>query len=307
MSRIDRALRIREGGTGVVPSDSPAAQAGDASPLQQYDREERLAAIQRDLHEEPAVEVVEPKQPSKRPVKSIRSSRPVGASTDEDRQARLVTGNLSGVSIEQYRKLAAVLHDAQVDHGLNTVMITSALPGEGKTLTGVNLALTLTESYERRVLLIDADLRGPSLHQALNLANERGLSDALQDGQELSFIEVTTGLTVLCAGTPGPTPLAALTSKRMGEIVEQCAAQFDWVLIDTPPIGVLPDAQVLTRLVGAVLFVIGAGSTPAATVERAIAELGGPDAIFGVVLNRVDQRRIPDASYYGRYLAAPST
>ena len=199
-----------------------------------------------------------------------------------------------------------MLHDEQVESGLKTVMITSALPGEGKTLTAVNLALTLTESYERRVLVIDADLRGPSLHHALDLPNDRGLSDALQDGQELSFVEVSSGLTVLSAGTPGPTPLAGLTSKRMGEIVEQCAARFDWVLIDTPPVGVLPDAQVLTRLVGAVLFVIGAGSTPAATVERAIAELGGPDAIFGVVLNRVEERRIPDAGYYGRYLAAPS-
>ena len=90
----------------------------------------------------------------------------------------------------------------------------------------------------------------------------------------------------------------------MGEVLEECAARFDWVLIDTPPVGVLPDAQVLARLVGAVLFVIGAGSTPAATVERAVAELGGPDAIFGVVLNRVEERRIPDAGYYGRYRTA---
>ena len=78
------------------------------------------------------------------------------------------------------------------------------------------------------------------------------------------------------------------------------------MLIDTPPVGVLPDAQVLARLAGAVLFVVGAGSTPAETVERSIAELGGPDAIFGVVLNRVEERRIPDADYYGRYQAAPS-
>ncbi len=309
MSRIDRALRIHEGGTGVVPTDPPDAYAGDASSLQQYEREERIAVLQRDIQQEPAVEVVEPSNSSasSRPVRLRRHSRPLDAATEEDRQARLVTGSLSGVFLEQYRKLAAVLHDAQVQSGLKTVMITSALPAEGKTLTAVNLALTLTESYERRVLLIDADLRGPSLHHALNLANDRGLSDALQDGQELAFVEVSSGLTVLCAGTPGPTPLAGLTSRRMGEIVEQCAARFDWVLIDTPPIGVLPDAQVLTRLVGAVLFVVGAGSTPAATVERAIAELGGPDAIFGVVLNRVDERRIPDAGYYGRYLAAPST
>jgi len=185
MSRIDRALRIREGGTGAGPTDSPDAKAGDAPSLQQYDREERIAVIQREVREEPAVEVVEQRKPTSRPVRSTRPSRPVNAAADEDRKARLVTGNSSGVSIEQYRKLAAVLHDEQVESGLKSVMITSALPGEGKTLTAVNLALTLTESYERRVLLIDADLRGPSLHHALNLSNGRGLSDALQDGQEL--------------------------------------------------------------------------------------------------------------------------
>ena len=76
----------------------------------------------------------------------------------------------------------------------------------------------------------------------------------------------------------------------MGEVIEECAARFDWVLIDTSPVGVLPDAQVLARLVGGVLLVIGAGSTPAAAVERAVAEFGGPEAIIGTVLNRVEEQ-----------------
>ena len=90
----------------------------------------------------------------------------------------------------------------------------------------------------------------------------------------------------------------------MGEVLEECAARFDWVLVDTPPVGVLPDAQVLARLVGEVILVIGAGSTPAAAIERAVAELGGAEAISGTVLNRVDERRIPDADYYGQYEAS---
>ena len=305
MSRIDRALRIREGGTAALPTDPPDAQAGDTAPLQQYDREERIAVIQRDVREEPA-EVVEERPTASRRAGSTRPSPRVNASIDEEHRSRLVTATSSNVSIEQYRRLAAALHEEQVGSKLKSVMITSALPGEGKTLTALNLALTLTESYQRRVLLIDADLRGPSLHHALSLSNDRGLSDALADGQELSFVDVSSSLSVLCAGTPGPTPLAGLTSRRMEEILEQCAARFDWVLIDTPPVGVLTDAQVLARLAGAVLFVIGAGSTPAATVERSIAELGGPDAIFGLVLNRVDEHRIPDADYYDRYQPVPS-
>ena len=220
---------------------------------------------------------------------------------DADVQARLVTAATSTVSLEQYRRLATVLHEEQVRRQLKTVMITSALPQEGKTLTIVNLALTLSESYARRVLVIDADLRWPGVHTVLDIPNDRGLSEALRDGQqELSFVEVSSRLSVLTAGKPGPTPLAGLTSSRMAEVIETCAGRFDWVLIDTSPVGVLPDAQVLARLVGAVILVIGAGSTPAAAVERAIAEIG-PDSILGTVLNRVDERRVPQAGYYGKY------
>ena len=117
------------------------------------------------------------------------------------------------------------------------------------------------------------------------------------------LVEVSEGLTVLTAGSPGPAPLAGLISDRMREIITECEQRFDWVLIDTSPVGVLPDAQVLGRLVGAVILVIGAGSTPAETVERAVEELGGSDSIFGVVLNRVDERRIAGARYYGQYRA----
>jgi capsular exopolysaccharide synthesis family protein len=309
MSRIDRALRIRESGTAALPAGPPAAHAGGAPAIEQYDREERLAVMRepRHVHEEPAPAVIEPATQAPRGVDVVtQRSRPAHPSVGAHERSRLVTGTSSSVSIEQYRKLAAVLHDEQVQGGLKSVMITSALPGEGKTLTAVNLALTLAESYERRVLLIDADLRAPSLHHTLHISNDRGLGDALRHGHELSFVEVSSGLTVLCAGNPGRNPLAGLTSKRMEEILQHCAGQFDWVLVDTPPVGVLPDAQVLARLTGAVLFVIGAGSTPAPAVERSIAELGGPDAILGLVLNRVDERRIPEAGYYGRYEAAPS-
>jgi Mrp family chromosome partitioning ATPase len=107
-------------------------------------------------------------------------------------------------------------------------------------------------------------------------------------------------LSVLTAGRPGPAPLADLTSERMAEIVQDSAAKFDWVLLDTPPVGLLPDAQVLVRLAGAVVFVIAAGSTPAAAVERAIAQVG-TEAIIGTVLNRVEDRRIHEADYYDEY------
>jgi capsular exopolysaccharide synthesis family protein len=204
------------------------------------------------------------------------------------------------VSLEQYRRLAAALHDAQVERGLKTVMVTSALPGEGKTLTVVNLALTLSESYARRVLVVDADLRWPSLHGVFKVPNTEGLSEALESDVEPAITEVSGRLSVLTAGRPGAAPLAGLSSSRMGALLKECAARFDWVLVDTSPVGVLPDGQVVARLIGAVILVIKAGSTPTATVQRAVADLG-PEYILGTVLNRVEERRIPDAGYYAKY------
>jgi succinoglycan biosynthesis transport protein ExoP len=83
-------------------------------------------------------------------------------------------------------------------------------------------------------------------------------------------------------------------------LLEECARRFDWVLLDTPPVGVLPDAQLLARLAGAVILVIGANSTPAALIERAVAELG-PECIIGTVLNRVGTHVISEAGYVDRY------
>lgn len=291
MSRIDQALRIREGA-----SDTTAVSAKpDLSALRQYSREAPEPSVGPERKAEPTVARAGDVPPAVKPAAALtRSPRLL---------ARLVSSTPSAVSVEQYRRLAAALHDEQVESDLKTVMITSALPGDGKTLTVVNLALTLAESFARRVLVIDADLRLPTLHTTLEISNHRGLSEALADDRELSFVEVAEGLTVLTAGSPGPAPLAGLISDRMREIITECERRFDWVLIDTSPVGVLPDAQLLGRLVGAVLLVIGAGSTPAETVERAVEELGGSESVFGVVLNRVEERRISGARYYGQYRA----
>lgn len=308
MSRIDEALRRWERARGAETFESGAAPPASSAALKEYPHE--AADQQADEVPDPRAGE-EPAPPGsadasqsfqRSPVSRNGAGRGTRIPGEAALQARLVSGAPTTLSLEQYRRLAAVLLEEQVERQIKTVMITSALPGEGKTLTVVNLALTLGESYARRVLVIDADLRRPSLHAFLGIPNERGLTEALRDAHNpLPFVEVSTHLSVLTAGHPGPTPLAGLTSLRMGEILKESAASFDWVLIDTPPVGVLPDAQVLARFAGAVVFVIAAGATPAATVERAFAELGGPDAIFGTVLNRVEDRRVPDVDHYGGY------
>jgi capsular exopolysaccharide synthesis family protein len=195
------------------------------------------------------------------------------------------------------------MHELQLERDLKTLMVTSALPREGKTLTVTNLALTLSGSFGRRVLLIDADLRRPSVHEVLNLPNTTGLHEALQtEGADVAFQQVSPLLTVLPAGRPNNNPMALLTSERMERLLSESAAQFDWVLLDAPPVGFMPDAALLAGMTRAVLFVISAGSTPYQLVQRATTELG-IESIVGTVLNRIEDRNIPASGYYSAYYA----
>ena len=287
MSRIDDALRIREKDKAAAPGLSARFEV-DGYANESPTNGSRAPRVR---PQTPAAVPPAPADPT---------AARMGSLTAEV-EARLVTGGAGSVSLEQYRRLAAVLHDIQLQQGLRTLMLTSALPAEGKTLTTANLALTLSESYERRVLIVDADLRWPSLHKVFGLANGPGLSEALRGaGQEPVIHRISSRLNLVAAGSPGLTPLAGLTSTRMGELIERWSTQFDWVVFDTPPIGLLPDAQLLARLTRAVVFVIAAGHTPSRAVERAVSELGS-DCVIGTVLNRVDNRRIPEAGYYARY------
>ena len=185
MSRIDEALRIAEAFRGAVTTAGNVVPSSDAAQLTQYRTEDRDS----EGHDEPASAPAGEVLPSSRPIAVDHIAVQTAALPDSaDLHARLVTSRSSSVALEQYRKLAAVLHEHQSQSQLKTVMITSALPRDGKTLTVVNVALTLSESYARRVLMIDADLRCPSLHTVLDLPNERGLNDALHENTlELQF------------------------------------------------------------------------------------------------------------------------
>jgi protein-tyrosine kinase len=206
------------------------------------------------------------------------------------------------IAREQYRRLAATLHHVQAERGIKSVMIASALAEEGKTLTAVNLALTLSESYQKRVLLIDADLRRPNVHNAFGIDNILGLSDVLRarDDQRLPLFQVSSRLSVLSAGKPNPDPMDILTSSRMIRILDEAGANFDWVIVDTPPVGILTDANLLAAMVDAALFVVAAGRAPYAIVRKAIDALGR-DRILGVVLNRADSKLVSQNDYYYRY------
>lgn len=202
--------------------------------------------------------------------------------------------------VEQYRRLAARLLLAQAEHGIRTIMVTSAHPGEGKTLTASNLALTLSESYKREVLLVDADLRRPCIHQIFQVPNATGLNDGLKPDAErkVPLLKFSDQLTILTAGRPDPDPMSVLSGARMKRVLEEARDRFEWVLIDTPPITLLTDAHLLSALVDAVVLVVRAGVTPLPAVKKAVNAVG-QDRILGIVLNHAEVGQMPDSySYY---------
>jgi len=215
---------------------------------------------------------------------------------------RLATSaGANSLLVEQFRRLAAQLHQAAAVSPLKRVMVTSASAGDGKTLTAVNLALIFSESYGRNVLLIDADMRRPSIQTVSQLGTTVGLSEGLdsRDDVKLSIIRLTKNLTLLPAGRPIGDPMKGLTSRRMLRILEEARDSFDWVIVDAPPVGPVADAALLAAMVDTSLFVIRAGKTPHQLAQKAIDGLGR-DRIFGVVLNAVDDISLRTYSpYYG--------
>jgi capsular exopolysaccharide synthesis family protein len=222
----------------------------------------------------------------------------------------VVGGGASSASIEQYRRFAASMLHLQAAHGLQRLMVTSSVPREGKTLTVANLALSLSESYQRRVLLIDADLRRPSVHEVFGTSNSYGLCEVLRSASRPpQFLRVSPTLSVLPAGSPGPSPMADLASERMERLLDEVTASFDWVLLDAPPIALMADAGLLARLTRAVILVVAANSTPYSLVEKMVAELGR-EHIVGTVLNRSEEEPAQWSAYYssshgGAELSAP--
>jgi protein-tyrosine kinase len=216
---------------------------------------------------------------------------------------RLVIANEPNrLLVEEFRQLAATLHQAQATNNLRVVMVTSAEPNEGKSTTALNLALTFSESYKRRVLLIDADLRRPSLHEITRVPNPSGLGETLKatGDHKLPLFQLSETLTLAPAGRPDSNPMGALTSPRMRAMLAEAAARFDWVILDAPPIGLIADASLLAPLTDGVLLVVRARRTYYAAAQKAVDAIGR-ERVLGVVLNDVEIK--PSAAYQRYYHA----
>lgn len=308
MSRIEEALR-RSGAAGPRPvpgpgPEPPAEPTAPAAPPAAAETEHESpwtfdeSAGARASQARPQAAAPSP-APEAHPATGPVTITPFQGFHPTAAEKLVVSGTDGRGFVEEYRKLAATLHHTQADRGIKVVMIASALPGEGKSLTATNLALTLSESYRRRVLLVDADLRRPSLHEVFQVPNASGLSDGLSAPSEhkLALTQITPLLMLLTAGKPELDPMGAITSGRMRQVVEEASAAFDWVIIDTPPVGLLTDANLLAAMVDAAVLVVRAGRTPLPAVQRA-ADAIGRDRVLGIVLNGTEASAFTSSDAY---------
>jgi capsular exopolysaccharide synthesis family protein len=204
---------------------------------------------------------------------------------------------------EAFRSLRTSIISRYPVEGAKTMVVTSAQPLEGKTTIACNIAMALAYGGAQ-VLLIDADMRRPGLHQPLCLMNERGLSQILTGQARLRDViqrTVDPNLLAITAGRTPPNPSELLASERMKMLLTSLAhGPFDWIVIDTPPVLAVTDAVILAPAVAGVTFVVGAEMTRRRLAERALETiLASHPKLVGVVLNKVDFAR--NKYYYSRY------
>jgi|SRR5579862_3061340 len=205
---------------------------------------------------------------------------------------------------ESYRALRTSLLLSNLGAPPKVIMVTSALPQEGKSTTSINTAVVLAQKGVR-VLLIDADLRRPSIHKTLGMGPHSGLSNVLTGSttveRAISRTAVLPNLFVLAAGTPPPNPAELLASSNMKDLLDQLREQYDHIVIDTPPTLSVTDAVVLSPRADAVVLVIRAGQTKKDALRRSCDVLTQVGAkVVGVLLNAVDLSS-PDYYYYYEY------
>jgi len=190
---------------------------------------------------------------------------------------------------EAYRTLRMNLQFAALDQHLNSLLITSSGPNEGKSTTLANLAVTMAQ-IEQRVIMVDCDLRRPSLHELFGLSNDSGLTNMMLNEQVMENppLQKTAvdGLRLLTSGPLPPRPSDLLGSKRMTSVISLLGQEADILLLDAPPIMAATDALVLATRVDAVLIVVSAGMTKREQAQQAIERLNRVNAhVIGSVLN----------------------
>lgn len=242
-----------------------------------------------------------------RPSRSLTLVTPGISSVSLPANSQGSSPNPFSIILESYRTLRTAILLSRANEPPKTLLFTSGIPGEGKSVTILNTAIVLAQ-MGARVLLIDADLRRPRCHELLSKPNKRGLTELLtgqRDFDEVIQSTKTSQLSFISGGlSVPPDPVELLGSQRMHAILVAAQKQYDYVLIDSPPVMPVSDAILLATMVDGVILVIDSQKTPRYIVKETQARLDNVQArILGVVLNKMDMQKSSFAFYYGDYVS----
>lgn len=208
--------------------------------------------------------------------------------------------NPTSLLAEAYRGLRTSLEYSSVDKELKSLVITSSNPGEGKSTVSSNLAFILSQGG-KRVIVVDADLRKPTIHKKFRVDNREGLTEILIGKKNINEVskKIDENIHVITAGKKTPNPAEMVSSKAMEELIEILKRKYDYVIIDTPPVRTISDGVILAAKADGVVLVVRAGKTKSADIVKGYKELEKVKAnIVGSVLNAVDNRRHGYYYYY---------
>ena len=194
------------------------------------------------------------------------------------------------ITAESYRSLRTNIQYSSIDKQVKTLVVTSSNAGEGKSTVAGNLAYTFFQSG-KRVLIIDCDLRKPSLHRKFNVSNEVGLTDVLVGTSELNKVmkKIDDNLYLLTTGTLPPNPAEIIGSNTMENFLDECKINFDYIILDTPPILPVTDSKLLAIKADATVLVVRSEISKLKHVSQAFKELGKVNAnVRGTILNDVE-------------------
>ena len=206
------------------------------------------------------------------------------------------------VEVDCYKVLRTKIQQLTQQKGWNSVMITSTLPGEGKTLTAVNLALTFAKTYNQTVMLVDCDLRYQNVHKILGIQSESGLIEYLVDGRPLQESIIWPGidkLTLMSGGRTIQDSTELLGSPRMQTLVKEMKSRYDdrYVLFDVPPLLIGADALALVPYIDCIIMVVDEGKTSAKNIQKAMQVLP-KEKFLGFVMNRMKSMKLQGYEYY---------
>ena len=212
----------------------------------------------------------------------------------------IVKSEPKSISAESYRNLRTNLEFSSVDNNLKTIIVTSSEAGEGKSTVAGNLAYALSQN-EKNVLLIDCDLRKPALHKHLKIANFDGLTDYLvKKDSIINYMKrIEDKLTVITAGKIPPNPAEIISSNSLWKLIKEMEKNFDYIIIDTPPLRAVTDGQILAGKCDGTILVVRSGVVKAHSLKIAYEELKKVNAnIVGTVMNGVEGSEASSYYYY---------